>query len=185
LLYTYWYSHLERRPLSTLVHGAPLPDFPLEDESGADVSSLQFSSSPTLWLFYRGNWCPLCMAQIKEIAGQYCALQERGVQIVLVSPQSHARTRELAEQFDVDFTFLVDRDHRAARQLGIDHSYGTPMGMQMLGYDSETILPTVVIADGEGKIILADQTDNYRIRPEPETFLRAFDEHALVITPAI
>jgi hypothetical protein len=55
----------------------------------------------------------------------------------------------------------------------------------MLGYDSETILPTVVIADGEGKIILADQTDNYRIRPEPETFLRAFDEHALVITPAI
>ena len=74
---------------------------------------------------------------------------------------------------------------RMVSQLGIDHSYGTPMGMQMLGYDSETILPTVVIADGEGKIILADQTDNYRIRPEPETFLRAFDEHALVITPAI
>jgi hypothetical protein len=50
--------------------------------------------------------------------------------------------------------------------------YGLPFGMQLLGYDSDTVMPTVIITDDEGKIIFADLTDNYRVRPEPETFMR-------------
>jgi len=38
------------------------------------------------------------------------------------------------------------------------------------------ILPTVIITDAEGKIIFADLTDNYRVRPEPDTFLKVIDE---------
>lgn len=49
---------------------------------------------------------------------------------------------------------------------------GLPFGMQLLGYDSDTVMPTVIITDDEGKIIFADLTDNYRVRPEPETFMR-------------
>ena len=44
--------------------------------------------------------------------------------------------------------------------------------MQLLGYDSDTVMPT---EDFEGLRtfgILADLTDNYRVRPEPETFMR-------------
>jgi hypothetical protein len=37
-------------------------------------------------------------------------------------------------------------------------------------------MPTVIITDEQGKIIFADLTDNYRVRPEPETFLRVLDE---------
>ncbi len=45
------------------------------------------------------------------------------------------------------------------------------MGMQALGYDSETVLPTVVITEAGGRILWADETDNYRVRPEPDLFL--------------
>ena len=63
----------------------------------------------------------------------------------------------------------------AARQLGLDWQHGLPAGMQVLGYASETVLPTVVVIDAEGTILLADQTDNYRVRPEPGMFIDVLD----------
>ena len=76
------------------------------------------------------------------------------------------------------FQFLVDLNNQAARQLGIAAKHGVPMGLQMSGYASETVLPTVLIADEKGQILFADQTDNYRVRPELQTFLRALDAHS-------
>lgn len=66
--------------------------------------------------------------------------------------------------------FLRDKNNTAAKQLGILQKWGTPMGMQMLGYESDTVLPTVVLTDERGNITFSDQTDNYRVRPEPEAF---------------
>jgi len=48
-----------------------------------------------------------------------------------------------------------------------------------LGYDSDTVLPTAILTDQNGVILFTDQTDNYRVRPEPDTFLRVFTEHGL------
>lgn len=50
------------------------------------------------------------------------------------------------------------------------------MGMEVLGYDSDTVMPTVIMTDATGKILFADLTDNYRLRPEPETFLKVFSQ---------
>jgi hypothetical protein len=58
----------------------------------------------------------------------------------------------------VPFQFLVDPNNQAARQLGIAAKHGVPMGLQMSGYASETVLPTVLIADEKGQILFADQT---------------------------
>lgn len=173
LLYVFWYSRYGTRDGTELQIGNPLPAFELEDEQGNTVNSSQFLGRPALLLFYRGNWCPLCMAQIKEIAGQYRQLADKGVQIVLISPQPQKHTQKLAQQFDVPFTYLVDAGNKVARQLHIAAKNGLPFGMQLLGYDSDTVMPTVVITNDEGKIIFADLTDNYRVRPEPETFIRA------------
>jgi hypothetical protein len=32
-------------------------------------------------------------------------------------------------------------------------------------------MPTVIITDPDGTILFADETDNYRVRPEPGLFL--------------
>ena len=34
-----------------------------------------------------------------------------------------------------------------------------------------TVMPTVVVTDANGTIVFSDQTDNYRVRPEPDVFL--------------
>ena len=173
LLYDFWFSRYKQRDKSKLVVGRTLPTFELHDLSGITVTSQQISQSPALLMFYRGNWCPLCMAQIKEVAAQYRELSERGVAVYLISNQSSANSAKLAARFDVPMNFLIDENLAAATALGIVAQGGTPAGM--LGYEADTNLPTVVMTDAQGVIIFADLTDNYRVRPEPETFLRVLD----------
>lgn len=174
LVYVFWYSTLDRT-LSSLLHvGSALPPLVFETAGRKVVTTADLRGRPALLLFYRGNWCPLCMAQIKEIAAQYQRLAER-VDVVLVSPQPHENTAELAARFEVPFRFLVDPGNRAARALGIDAPGGLPLGFGLLGYDEDTVLPTVVLIDEHGVIRFVDQTDNYRVRPDPSTFLAILD----------
>ncbi len=180
MLYSYWYSSFNRQPSGQLQIGNTLPNFELKDVAGQAVSSSSFSDEPTIWIFYRGNWCPLCMAQIKELVAQYKELQSLGVRIVLISPQPHNNTIALAKKFDAPFDFLTDEGNRAAQALGIDHPSGLPMGMQVLGYDSDTVLPTVIITDKGGRVLWVHETDNYRIRPEPDVYLSILRENRIV-----
>ncbi len=178
-LYIRWYSRYQQRSIATEV-GKPLPGVSFTDLEGKHVTPQAFAGNPVILMFYRGNWCPLCMAQIREIAGQYQFLQEKGVRVALVSPQSHAQSAALAKQFSVEFDFLRDDNNRAAKMLGILDSGGTPAGLEVLGYDSDTSMPTVLILDGEGRLIYQHLTDNYRVRPEPSLFIEVLIEHGLI-----
>ncbi|MCK8523854.1 peroxiredoxin family protein [Aquimarina sp. D1M17] len=178
VLYIKWYSIFENRgPNNVLSVGKVLPELILEDGTKKEVKTSSFLGNPSIFLFYRGNWCPLCMAQIKEISAQYKELEERNVNTVFISPQPHKNTKSLAKKFGLSFNFLVDTNNKVAKQLGILAKNGLPMGFQTLGYDSDTVLPTVIITDAQGKIIFSDLTDNYRVRPEPETFLKILDQN--------
>jgi len=175
IAYLSWYSIFEKRNTSILKVGNRLPNFELEDTDKNKISSFTFFGQPSIFLFYRGNWCPLCMAQIKEIVAQYKALEDRGVHMVLISPQPHQYSKNLAKKFNVNFNFLTDANNTVAKQLGIFAENGIPAGFQAFGYGSDTVLPTVIITNTKGNIVFADLTDNYRVRPEPETFLKVID----------
>ena len=180
LIYDYWYSSFPDRHSKSLDVGQALPGFELKDTAGQTITSTSLTDKPAIWIFYRGNWCPLCMAQIKELVANYQQLQELGVRVALISPQPHKFTKGLAKKFDVSFDFLTDENNRAAQALGIASPNGLPMGMQVLGYDSDTVLPTVIITDTGGKILWVHETDNYRIRPEPETYLAVLRDNRVV-----
>ena len=171
LIYIYWYSVFPNRNSNFLIVGNKLPQLTFTGQNGEAVSNESFEGKKLIYLFYRGNWCPLCMAQIKEISEQYRELNELGAEVLLISPQPHKFTVSLARQMDVPFNFLTDVDGLVAKQLGLYVKGGTPLGMEVFGFESDTVLPTVVITDETGEIIYTDQTDNYRVRPEPETFL--------------
>ena len=173
--YVFWYSRFEGRSDTPLKGGGALPSFALQTTDGASVDSANLRGAPHLLLFYRGNWCPLCQAQIKEIAAQYRELAQRGVKVMLISPQPAGNSAKLAKRFDAPMDFLVDTDNTAAKALGIFAENGLPATLQVLGYDSDVPMPTVIITDAEGIVRWLDLTDNYRVRPEPETFLRVLD----------
>lgn len=180
ILYIKWYSFFDNRNVNPIIKiGNTLPNLELQDPEKNKVNTSAFLGNPSIFLFYRGNWCPLCIAQIQEIVSQYKELEKRNVNVVLISPQPHNQTKSLAKKFEVNFNYLVDKGNKAAKQLQIFSSNGLPMGLQILGYDSDTVMPTVIITDKKGKIIFADLTNNYRVRPEPEIFLQILDKNNL------
>ena len=170
-VYSLWYSRLGRTPSNTVRVGQPFPALTFQDVKGAPYRTNQLKGSPAILFFYRGNWCPLCMAQIKEVAARYRELAKLGARVLLISPQPHDNSVALAKRFEVDFEFLTDTGGKAANQLGIEMKNGLPLGMGLLGYHTDTVFPTVIVLDQHGVVQWLDQTDNYRVRPEPDTFL--------------
>lgn len=171
--YVRWYSRLTRAPSAELELGASFPaDVAfLDTADGSRVTGEDLRGTPAALFFYRGNWCPLCVAQVAEMAARWQELEAMGVQVALVSGQDEQLTRELAGRMGVGFRYLRDEDLAVARRLGLLHEGATPPGLP--GYDADAVLPTVLVLDASGRIVFADQTDNYRVRPEPETILTA------------
>ncbi|MDX1481349.1 MAG: peroxiredoxin family protein [Woeseiaceae bacterium] len=169
-LYVFWYSRFGRHPDARLDVGSKLPDFVVKELDGTAVRSADLLGAPTVFLFYRGNWCPLCMAQIGELVERYGELEKLGITVCLISPQPADRTRELAERHGVRFRYFLDEDNRAARELGIAVDNGVPLGVPG-HYPSATVMPTMFVTTAGGTIVFSDQTDNYRVRPEPDIFL--------------
>ena len=88
------------------------------------------------------------------------------------APGSFSLAKKLA--LPANFEILQDNDLRAAKILGIADIGGSPAGMP--GYPVDTVMATVVGLDENGKVILGDETDNYRVRPHPDTFLHVFEK---------
>jgi len=172
LLYVNWYTILPVNRDYLLKVGDSFPNLQFEINKGEVITTSEFNGTKTIYLFFRGNWCPLCMAQIKALANEFKHLEEIGSQVVLISPQPQKHTKRLAKKYNVPFVFLTDPKSTSAKKLHIEHKNGVPLGLEVLGYDSDTVLPTVVITDEKGIILFADQTDNYRVRPEPALFLK-------------
>ena len=170
LMYIFWYSRFGRFDSVHLMVGGKLPAFTLKDTDGNTFESGSLLGAPAVLMFYRGNWCPLCMAQIKEMAERYQELDAMGIVVCLISPQPEELSRKLAAQHEVPFRFLVDEDNKVAEDLHIAVKNGVPVGIPG-GYPPDTVLPTLVVTNAKGTILFSDQTDNYRVRPEPDVFL--------------
>lgn len=172
--YQLWYAR-QHRPRGVLEVGTSLPDFMLTAPDGRAVASSDFRGAPHVLVFYRGSWCPFCVAQVKELAAQYAELERRGVRVALISPQPADDSRDLAARFGVAMDFYVDEGSAAAHALDIVQSGGVPLAFTA-GTDGDTVVPTVVITDDSGQVIWVQHTDDHRIRPEPTTFLEVIDD---------
>lgn len=176
LVYVNWYSRQPRAEAAP-VPGRPLPDFELIDADGRTLTRNDLAGHAAVLLFYRGNWCPLCTAQIHELADSWREIERHGARLWFISSQSQKHTREIAARFSIPAQFLRDPDNRAADRIGIAAPGATPAGMELLGYPADAALPTVIVVDAEGIVRFVEVAENYRMRPAPETYLRFLDPH--------
>lgn len=155
--YVFAYSRFGRFASPKLAVGNKLPEFDLAGLDDGEFRSTELRGSPAVVLFFASNDCPFCMGQVREIAARSPELEQLGIRLVLVSPQPAARMRKLAAQTGLSSAFKVDRGNRAAEVLGIANE--------------GSVMPTVVVINENGTILYSDQTDNYRVRPEPDIYI--------------
>lgn len=173
MAYVAWYSDLGDRSKEKVKEGKKLPKIPLEDYEGNKLSSEDWAGQKRLVIFYRGNWCPICTAQVKELEKFEKELKEFDLRVTLISPQSHEKSRKHAQRLGMDYDFLVDVNNEAAKILGILHTDGLPKGFEVLGFDMDVPKPTTFVLNEAGKVVYVDLTENYRVRPRPEDIFEA------------
>lgn len=174
-----WYIHIfspyKRVKSATIVKGQTLPELPLTRLDGTAITSNSFAGEKTLLVFFRANWCPFCMNQLKEVAKQADRLKNAGVQVKYISNQGIDNSTRLAKDLGLPSHYEILQDHElnAAKKLHIEDIGGSPVGMP--GYPADTVMATVIALDENGTVIFGDETDNYRRRPHPDTFLNVFE----------
>jgi peroxiredoxin len=172
VVYVEWYVHLDRVPSPLLAVGQSMPDVVLERWDGVRVRSRDLTGKAAIWVFFRGDWCPFCVAQLRELARSSAEIEGRGARVILVSSGSSA----VAASLGAPFERYVDPGLAVAQALGIRHARGLPMGLELLGHGQDTILPTTIVTDVGGAILFSDQTDDFRVRPEPREILQALPQ---------
>ncbi|WNZ54174.1 redoxin family protein [Microbulbifer sp. MKSA007] len=176
--YIWSFSVYNRKKSKAISKGQKLPEMNFNRLDKTSVSSTSFDESKTLLVFFRANWCPFCMNQLKEVKKYAETLKQYDVKVKFISNQGYDNSRKLADKLDLPghFEILQDDNLMGAKALGIEDIGGSPAGMP--GYPKDTVMATVIALDEGGKVLFGDETDNYRRRPNPTTFLHVFADSA-------
>jgi len=168
----FWRYKKAGRPVpDVLRRGQPLPDFDAVDEHGNPVRSSELHGTAAVILFVRGNWCPFCSAQVKNLSGHYKDIVDLGARLILVTPKPLETTRRVAKFFAVEFEFWLDHDLAVTRQLGLLLESGVPEDSRK-EYGADTVWPTALVVDPSGIIRYSGLSKFIMDRPNPEALLR-------------
>ena len=68
------------------------PDFKAVDQNGNSIRLKDMVKNGNVVLFfYRGNWCPYCSRQLKQLQDSLELFVEKGVQVVAITPEKTGR----------------------------------------------------------------------------------------------
>lgn len=166
------YSQLPEKAedISPLLTGEMIPDAVLTSPDGSihQVSEL-ISEKPTVFLFYRGGWCPYCNAHLAEIQSAETEIIELGYQIIAISPDSPENLLITDKKLKLNYGLFSDADGAFIKALGIAFYAPEKYSAMLLGKSegqNEGFLPvpSVFLVDTTGKIIFEYINPDYRTR---------------------
>jgi peroxiredoxin Q/BCP len=93
-------------------------------------------------------------------------IHNKGVEVVAISVDSPAESRNLRESRGYSFPLLSDPQAQVIRQYGVLHPHGGEGG-------KDIARPAEFLVDASGTIRWENLTDDIRVRARPETVLSA------------
>jgi peroxiredoxin len=175
-------SGIEQRILPV---GSLAPEFSLPDNNGRKVRSADLLAlGPLVINFFRGRWCPYCMAELAAWQCAYPAVRARGALMVAISPQTVHQNDLLLLQHPLPFPVLSDEGSAVASSFGL--TYAVPayhqkhlrsilVNLPFMNGDPSWQLPLAATyaVRADGTVAFAQTHADFRVRPEPEDVLAA------------
>lgn len=172
-------SHLEEKALNK---GDIAPNFTMRLNGESLTLSELLKNGSVVINFFRGNWCPFCMAELAHYEAQLQHQTETAVQYLFISPQKEEYHTALMEENNLKLQFISDEHNVIAKQFGlvfqlddkiqeVYRAIGADLS-EFNGDDSfELPMPATYLIDPSGEIIDAFVHANYMLRAEPEDVL--------------
>lgn len=168
-----------------LAAGEPAPEFELADSNGKPVrSSDLLASGPLIVNFFRGRWCPYCVAELEAWRDLWPEVRAAGASLVAISPQTVKQNSLAADQHELRFPVLSDAGNAVARKFRLVYALPDPLrahyksifvNLPFINGDSSWELPLAAtyVIGRDGIIRFAGADPDFRRRPEPADALRA------------
>ncbi len=166
--------------------GAKAPAFELLDHNRKNVASSDLLNRQGLVIcFFRGRWCPFCVAQLEAMNAVYSEFQTAGAALVAISPQTPHQSFLMADQHHLRFPLLSDPGNQVARQFGLVYRVAEYqqevyqrafVNLPFINGDSnwELPIPATYVVDRDSTVLFASADPDYGKRPEPRTVLEVF-----------
>jgi len=182
---------------NALPEGASAPPFELKNQDGKPVRSAELLAKGRLVVcFFRGRWCPFCVAQLEALNLILPRIELAGASFVAISPQTVQQSFFMRDQHRLRFPLLSDARSEVARQFGL--TYRVPEYQQAIfrkvfinlpfvnGDDSwELPIPATYILAADGTAFYGSSNEDYTERPEPAALLLALSSASERSAPAI
>lgn len=171
-----------------LAVGAAAPGFELPDQDGKAVSSHELLSHGRLVIcFFRGRWCPFCVAQMEAMNSALSQIEKTGARLVAISPQTTKQCFFMRDQHHLRYPLLSDGGNQVARQFGLVYRVPdeqkqvysrTFVNLPFLNGEAswELPIPATYILERDGRVLYASADPDYTRRPEPEEVVRFLDQ---------
>ena len=158
--------------------GEKAPDFVLPNALGKYVSLADFLRvGPVILKFYRGEWCPICNLDLRNLQKIMPKIKSLGATLLAVSPQKPDNALTMKEKNRLDFEVLSDKDQSVIKlynlQFDPGEDYHKRRDLTILNGDKSLFLPVpaTFIINPEFKIEAAHVDPDYTTRMEPEAIL--------------
>lgn len=105
--------------------GEGAPDFDLPNAFGKRVSlSKELKSGVVVIKFYRGEWCPICNLDLREIQENISQIRAFGASLLAISPQEPDNALTITENNNLGFEVLSDADQEVIKAFNLQFDPG-------------------------------------------------------------
>ncbi len=109
---------------SGLKTGAQAPLFTANDNRGKtlELKTLLKSHKAVVLLFYRGQWCPYCNKQIKELQDSLQFLTGKGAYVIGVTPETGENINKTIDKTHASFSIIQDKGYRIMKAYDVNYT---------------------------------------------------------------
>lgn len=163
--------------------GESAPDFALPNAFGKKVSlSDELKSGVVIIKFYRGEWCPICNLDLREIQKHLSQIKAFGASLLAISPQKPEDTLTVTQKNDLGFEVLSDVNQEVIKAYNLQFDpgadYHSRRDLTELNGDGSKKLPVpATFIVNTSRIIEAAHVEaNYTQRMGPSEILQVLEE---------
>ena len=129
-----------------LQKGDSAPGFTLRNADDQEVSLADFAGRRVIVYFYPAAGTPGCTKQACDFQAARAAIEDAGLTVLGISPDSSEKLRKFREQESLDFTLLSDPDRAVMTQWG---AFGEK---QLYGKTVTGVIRSTFVVGADGRI---------------------------------
>lgn len=169
---------------SGLEIGKKVKGFKGTDQNGNKIQLTELlKKGKVVIVFYRGQWCPICMPHVRKLQNGLEKIKEKGASIILISPENQENIQKTILKTNVTIPVIYDKNYEIMKSFDVDFTPGKTLAFvyntvlradlqNTQSDDSKTLpVPATFIIDTDGKVLWRHFNRDYKKRSKVKDIL--------------